>query len=128
MGSLENVGGKIVRVAVTSIDSFIKSRTEIKPALIKTDIEGHDLKALQGMQATVLKFQPLILTEVTLSEELKRLCSCWNYRIFGAVRDRQTNQTRFSDLSSKNSVTDWHKMVFLVPQSLQTAFAGMVQP
>jgi len=128
VGSLENVGGEVVRVAVTSIDSFIKGHTGIKPGLIKIDIEGHDLKAIQGMHATVLKFQPLILTEVELSEDLKLLCTGWNYRIFGAVRDRQTNQTRFSDLSGSSSETDWRKMIFLVPQSLQAAFAGMVQP
>ena len=128
VGSLENAGGTEVRVAVTSIDSFIERRTDIKPALIKIDIEGHDLKALQGMQGTVLKFQPLLLTEVELSEELRLLCSSWNYRIFGPVCDRQTNKTRFSDFSGKNSDADWHKMVFLVPQSLQAAFDGMVQP
>jgi FkbM family methyltransferase len=128
VGSLENVGGKVVRVALTSVDSFVKSRTGMNPALIKIDIEGHDLKALQGMQATVAKFQPLILTEVKLSEELGLLCSGWNYQIFGAVRDFRTSQARFSDLSGWTSDGGWHKMIFLVPQSLQAAFAGMVQP
>jgi FkbM family methyltransferase len=128
VGSLEDVGGKAVRVAVTSIDSFIKSRSEINPGLIKTDIEGHDFKALEGMRDTVKKFQPLILTEVRLSPELLLLCSGWNYRIFGPVCDRQTNRTRFSDFSGENSDNDWYKMIFLVPQSLQAAFAELVQP
>jgi FkbM family methyltransferase len=127
VGSMENVGGEVLRVAVTSVDTFLKNRSEIQPCLIKTDVEGHDLSALQGMQATVLKFQPLILSEIALSEELTLLCSNWNYRIFGATRDRRTEQTKFCDLSNNNEGSCWHKMLFLVPQSLQPAFAGLVQ-
>ena len=127
VGSLENVGGDVVRVMVTSVDSFLATHSEIEPSLIKTDIEGHDLSALQGMGATVQKFQPLILSEITLSKELKLLCSNWNYTIFGSTRDRQTEQTKFCELSNNNEDSCWHKMLFLVPESLRSAFAGLVQ-
>jgi FkbM family methyltransferase len=127
VGSLENVGGEAARVAVTTVDTFLNRRAEIAPNLIKTDIEGHDLCALRGMQATVLKFQPLILTECSLSEELALLCSDWNYRIFAATRDRKTERDTFRELSSENADAYWCKMLFLVPESLQPAFAGLVQ-
>lgn len=73
------------------------------------------------------KFQPLILSEITLSKELKLLCSNWNYTIFGSTRDRQTEQTKFCELSNNNEDSCWHKMLFLVPESLRPAFAGLVQ-
>jgi FkbM family methyltransferase len=124
VGSLENVGGQVTKVPVITIDTFLENKSAIAPGLIKTDIEGHDIGALRGMHATVLKFQPLILTECTLTQELIQLCDTWNYSIFSSIRDRQTNRTSFRELSASNEAC-WYKMLFLVPQSRQPAFAGL---
>jgi FkbM family methyltransferase len=125
VGSLENVGGEVIKVRITSVDSFLQSHPKINPCLIKTDIEGHDLTALKGMQMAASKFQPLMLTECGLSEELILLCSSWNYKIFATLRDRHTNATKFRELTSKDVNDCWHKMLFLVPSALQTTFAEL---
>ncbi len=127
VGSLENVGGEALRVKVTTTDSFVESHSGLDPCLIKTDIEGHDLAALRGMQTTVAKFQPLILTECALSEELADLCSEWNYKIFAAIRNQQSLQLDFRELSAKDSISCWYKMLFLVPLSLQHEFMRLVR-
>ena len=125
VGSLENVGGQAIKVKLTTVDSFLQGHPEINPCLIKTDIEGHDFAALNGMQLTVSKYQPLILTECGLSEELILLCSGWSYKVFATLRDRRTLETKFRELTSKDVNNCWHKMLFLVPAALQPAFAEL---
>lgn len=127
VGSLEDVGGETVRVTVTTTDTFLQSRGDIDPCLIKTDIEGHDLAALQGMQTTASKFQPLILTECGLSEDLAGLCANWSYKIYGTIRDRKSLKTQFRELTAKDANRCWHKMLFLAPPSLQPAFAELAR-
>jgi FkbM family methyltransferase len=115
-------GEAVVNVKVTTIDSFLNSRNDTDVALIKIDIEGHDLKALQGMHQTIADHQPLILTESVLDSDLREICTSWGYRIFAFVRDRKTLQTNFRELSE--SLDDpWCKMLFLVPKHLVATFS-----
>jgi FkbM family methyltransferase len=121
--SLCNNGGSAVKVFVTTVDTFVAEHPGIDVGLIKTDVEGHDLEALRGMQETVTKFQPLILTECELSAELADLCSRWNYRLFSNARDRQTQKIHVRELNGDNAGQYWSKMLFLVPELLQPEFA-----
>lgn len=125
IGSLRDQGGSAVPVPVTTIDDFVANRPGIDVGLVKTDIEGHDLEALRGMQKTVADFQPLILTECEFSPELGRLCSQWNYRIFAFLRDIKSRKIHFSELPADLQKYT-AKMLFLVPPALHAAFAGLV--
>jgi len=126
IGSLEKIdGGNAIRVAVTTVDTFVANHPTIDVGLIKTDIEGHDLEALRGMEGTVAKFQPLILTECELSAELANLCSGWKYKLFTIVRDRRTQKTHFRETGGDDSGRHWSKMLFLVPELLQPDFVKL---
>lgn len=126
-GSLCDVGGSSTTVTVTTVDSFVAGHPDIDVALVKTDIEGHDLEALHGMEATVAKFQPLILTECEFSAELEGLCAGWKYRIFATSRDRRTQRKSFREMTGETPGRYWTKMLFLVPESLQTAFSALTE-
>jgi FkbM family methyltransferase len=124
VSSLEGNGEETIDVAVTTIDEFIADRPIVDVALIKTDIEGHDLEALRGMRATVARSQPLIVTECEISTELSNLCAEWRYLIFAFTRDRATLKTKFRRLSSVEAArAHWCKMLFLVPPRLAASFS-----
>lgn len=127
VGSLQNVGGPALRVPVTTVDTFVADHAGIDVGLVKTDIEGHDLEALCGMNATVTRFQPLILTECEYSAVLADLCSGWKYKLFSNVRDRRTQRTHFCEIHQEDAGLHWAKMLFLVPEALQPAFASLVE-
>jgi FkbM family methyltransferase len=126
LGSLEDVGGDVTKVKVTTIDTFVKQHGDVAPCLVKTDIEGHDIAALKGMNATVLQHQPIILSEICVTQELADLCDSWNYSIFANVRDRKTLRTTYRQLSM-NDRDYWYKMLILVPESLHPDFVAMTQ-
>lgn len=125
VGSLNNVGGEVTQVTVTSVDTFVSNHKGIDVGLIKTDVEGHDLEALHGMNATVASFQPLILTECELSSELADLCSQWNYKIFATQKDKKSGKQHFGECKPEDKENYWMKMLFLTPKSLHEAFAGV---
>jgi len=126
LGSLEDVGGEVTKVNVTTIDTFVKQHGDVAPCLVKTDIEGHDIAALKGMNATVLKHQPIIISELVVTQELADLCDGWNYSIFANVRDRKTLRTTFRQLSIHDN-DYWSHMLVLVPESLHPDFAAMTK-
>jgi len=51
------------RISLTSIDSFVK-RESVIPDLIKLDIEGSELKALQGAVDTLKSYRPKLITSI----------------------------------------------------------------
>jgi FkbM family methyltransferase len=120
-------GTKTVEVVVTTVDAFAASHSELDVGLIKTDVEGHDLEALRGMQATVARCQPLILTECAYTSDLAQLCASWGYMFHAFTRDRQTMQIRLRRLAPTDLETLWYKMLFLVPLRLQQVFNDLVR-
>jgi FkbM family methyltransferase len=73
--------------------------------LIKFDIQGHELQALEGAERVVNRFRPIILCEVD-EHNLKQvfeLIKKWDYSIF--VEDR--NGSLSSSLPSKNQTRDY---------------------
>jgi FkbM family methyltransferase len=124
VGSLNKVGGSTSIVSVTSVDDFT-SQNGADPALIKTDIEGHDLEALRGMCQTVQQSQPLILTECELSADLISLCEQWEYRVYAHTRHPRTRKIAFRQFTAPVRDDFGIKMLFLVPARLYPEFAGI---
>ena len=60
-------------------DSLLQAIQEIPIALIKLDIEGHELKALQGLEKTIKMHQPVILFEALTSEGNTGSKAVFNY-------------------------------------------------
>lgn len=52
-----------VRVPVTTIDEFCRDR-EIRPTLLKIDIEGFEFHALHGAAETLSKYRPTVIIEL----------------------------------------------------------------
>lgn len=57
--------GDVLRVPVTTIDTEWRSRGEPQVALVKLDIEGGELSALQGAVALLQRWHPLLIIEAT---------------------------------------------------------------
>jgi FkbM family methyltransferase len=127
--SLEGDGsGPTLEVPTVRIDTFCAARPKIDVGLIKTDVEGHDLQALQGSRQTVVRCQPLILTECSSHAGLEALCREWGYSIFAFTRDARTMAVSFQRMAGADSQTRWFKMLFLVPPRLDAAIAARVTP
>jgi FkbM family methyltransferase len=70
------------KVRTVRLDSFVQQR-ELKPALIKIDIEGAELMALSGARNLLEKQRPMLMVEVTRhSSEVFSLLTCAGYRLF----------------------------------------------
>ena len=53
-----------IEVAVTSIDELLASGSVPKPDVIKIDVEGAELEAIEGMRDTLAELKPVLLCEV----------------------------------------------------------------
>ena len=62
-------------VVTIALDSF---PIEQRIALIKIDVEGHELSAIKGMESTIKKHLPNLIVE-TGSETLINLLTSWGY-------------------------------------------------
>jgi FkbM family methyltransferase len=112
-----------IDVKATTIDAFVSARPGIDVGLVKTDVEGHDLEALRGMQGVVARHQPVILSECAYTGELGELCAQWNYRTFAFTRHRKTMKTRFQEMTGADLQNRWYKMLFFAPRHLSAAFS-----
>lgn len=57
------------KVLIISIDQFLEASKTKKIDFVKIDIEGHEFKALKGMQNTLLKYKPTILIEILVENK-----------------------------------------------------------
>lgn len=97
MASLSSTGQ--FEVLTVPIDSIVPRK---RIALVKIDVEGHELQALRGMQETLLRDHPTIIVEGTSGEvasflhelgyKFVQLPSSPN-RIFSAWHSRQTQRS-----------------------------------
>ncbi|MGO9639749.1 MAG: FkbM family methyltransferase [Candidatus Acidiferrales bacterium] len=110
-------------VRTTTVDAFVSALPGINVALVKTDVEGHDLEVLRGMTQTVRKFQPLILSEIgSQPGPLLDICKTWDYEVFAFTRDRRTFRTCLKQMVERDLAVEWFKMLFLVPGRLHGRF------
>ena len=118
-------GETSIGVNVMTVDTFVAARPGVDVALIKTDVEGHDLEVLRGMQAVVDRHQSLILSECSYTPELRDLCDRWHYRIFAFMRGRLTANACLREMLGPASQQSLYKMLFLVPPHLAPSFSKL---
>lgn len=120
--------GGDLKVPAVTVDAFVESRA-LDPAVIKIDVEGHDLAVIRGAENTLRRHNPLVLTEFSGEhdrrnelEELHALCCKLGYQIFGFV-----HRAAWAGGVELRRVDTGHateaKMLFLVPRPLAAAFA-----
>ena len=114
-----------IAVKITTVDTFVAERPEIKVALVKIDAEENDIEVLRGMHNLVARDQPLILTECGYTCESRQLCVDWDYKIFGFTRDRSTMKVAFLEFTSPDEESLWYKTLFLVPSRLYPTFSEL---
>ena len=56
-------GGPALRVAATSVDAFLSAQRELRPDLVKIDVEGHEHDVLLGMRSTLRELRPALVIE-----------------------------------------------------------------
>lgn len=56
-------GGQAVRVRLSTLDEHLASRPHGRVALIKCDVEGHELDVFQGAARTLIEHGPVLLFE-----------------------------------------------------------------
>jgi FkbM family methyltransferase len=52
-----------LRVSATSLDAFLSARDELRPDLVKIDVEGHEHDVLVGMETMLLELRPALVIE-----------------------------------------------------------------
>lgn len=80
----KTVSAKSETIKLTTIDQFVASNQLAKVDLIKLDIEGFEMKALQGGQETLNKFRPKLFIEVdnqNLIEQVSSAKELFNFLI-----------------------------------------------
>ncbi|KPK87849.1 MAG: hypothetical protein AMS27_01190 [Bacteroides sp. SM23_62_1] len=60
----DSESGTVERIETTKLDVYVDNQNITRVDLIKLDIEGSEMLALQGMQKTLEKFKPKVLIEL----------------------------------------------------------------
>jgi FkbM family methyltransferase len=116
-----------IEVSAVTIDDFVAGASDVRPLLVKLDIEGHEMAAIAGMQQTVDRFQPLILTEfsrgavntpVALADWLEQ----HNYTAYAYTQRHRTGTPPPLDMAALSIRPMPVKMLFLAPPRLQAVF------
>jgi FkbM family methyltransferase len=61
--ALDKIVGEIT-IPVTSIDNYIAKHTNVKPGILKIDVEGFEMNVLKGAKITLEKYKPAIIIEI----------------------------------------------------------------
>ena len=78
----KNATGPRVWVDMVTVDKLVEEE-ELSPSVIKLDVEGAELKALEGARNTMQRFRPRLLVEVhhpVLPEEVETLLPDYEWR------------------------------------------------
>lgn len=116
-----------IEVAAVTIDEFVARTTEVRPLLIKLDIEGHEMAALAGMNETLERFQPLILTEfgrggLNTPDALADWLEQHDYDAYAYTARHRTGTPPPLDMAVLSMSPAPVKMLFLAPPRLQATF------
>jgi FkbM family methyltransferase len=82
--------GEPFRVETTTVDSEVEA-ARLRPAMVKVDVEGAELRVLDGMART-LEARPVLLVEVSMDSgtQIELLLDGLGYRSFRVERRRLT--------------------------------------
>jgi len=113
-GSLQPVGAYLtqrIEVPVTTLDDYASQRRGLKPGLIKIDIEGGELPALQGARRILERDRPYIIYE-----EFRGFCQAFGYTIRDIRSYLQTLRYNLFVIRPR-----WPRGARLIPTSYQDA-------
>jgi FkbM family methyltransferase len=130
-----NPGAGSIPVEAVTIDRFAARHPDSRVGLIKIDIEGHDVAALEGARETVARHQPLILIEFGQGDpaaefnnpkRLTTFCDTLGYAIFAYTHIQAgRNRNVLVRLGIDDFSTTRLKMLFLVPGRLRNEFSEL---
>lgn len=94
----EQVAGDVERIELRALDGLVAvGEVEPSPALIKIDVEGHELEVLRGARETIARARPAIVFEYnertaraagwTLADVAELLCSLAEYEFLDVTED-----------------------------------------
>lgn len=72
---------KTISVQQISMDDYISSN-QLVPDFIKIDVDGFELKILQGLKETILKHKPNMVVETNNDPEILNFFSSLNYQLY----------------------------------------------
>ena len=113
----ENFSGNTETVNSISIDEWIRTENILKVNMIKIDIEGAEMKALQGMKEALRSFQPIIFIEINTGlltkyenspADIYQLLRSFEYNAYEAVKPNQ--------LKLMNDAKEGDSIIFLPAQ------------
>ena len=61
----DSESGRIINVEAIALDEYLKTENILEIKLIKIDIEGAELFALQGMTNTIITYKPKLMVEIS---------------------------------------------------------------
>lgn len=100
-------------IQATTLDEYLLQHPQSQLHFIKMDIEGGELKALQGMQQTLKKYSPTlliefdeqILTQAKLcKEDIINFLKKFNYKLYFLTTDGKLTETKIPDKKLTNNV------------------------
>ncbi|MDR1335151.1 MAG: FkbM family methyltransferase [Holosporaceae bacterium] len=117
---VENAG--IENVATVSIDEFVSSHHLPRVDCIKLDVEGSELRAMNGARRTILTYHPVIILGVnddalkaneTDRDALQRIIAEFGYVIYKLVESPQFALQLVNDFAKEKA-----KVVYCLPQGI----------
>jgi FkbM family methyltransferase len=85
---VNETGFKEIEISIDTLDHILESKKPNQLDIIKIDIEGHELKAIEGARKTIHTFKPYLLVEIesrhhnqSIAEPVNFICSL-NYEAY----------------------------------------------
>jgi FkbM family methyltransferase len=94
-----------LQVATTSVDDYLVQHPGLKPDVLKLDVEGHEIKVIEGMRETLARLRPTVLCELHRT----------NVEVEAAF-DEVGYRTTVLDRSGSIAGAPWWAHVLAVPQ------------